>query len=384
MGHGDFTRHWKKGSNGYNLQRSWKNMKRWKNRIDFSEDVVFFSYLKEISTDFSEIYVWDLDKTYLDTRWHTLGEILRFFFEKSFQKKNIPGTSTLVCCLKESWKRNSGFSQTDFPIFFVTASPPQMEEEIRKKMEMDKILPQGIFFKNNLKNIYPNRWRYFYRQVGYKLEALMRLRTHFKGEITQVLWGDDSEMDATIYSLYSDICARRWKDEELFQLFKHFNVNKEQCETIFDLQAQCPDYDPVEKVYINLALDTDPEYYLKFGRRILPIYNSFQTSLDLFQDGRLQQNHILRVAQDLMVNYGFTTDQLQNSLDDLVRRRILAQETLERILSDLQKEKIVDWSYSPSVVPGKVKFQVGERVFSVEGETEPWIPEQVDYIHDYR
>ena len=344
----------------------------------------FFSYSSPASGNPSEIYVWDLDKTYLDTRWHTLGDIWRTLFEKSFQKKNIPGTSILVSCLKENWKTGSGAKGMDFPIFFITASPPQMEESIREKMEIDKILPQGIFFKDNLKNIYPNRWRYFNRQVGYKIQALMQLRIRFKKEITQVLWGDDGEMDATIYSLYSDICSHRRKDGELLRLLKHFNVNKEQIEMIFDLQNQCLTHDPVEKVYINLALDTDPEYYLKFGRRILPIYNSFQTSLDLFQDGRLGEAHILKVAHDLMVNYGFTTDQLQNSLDDLVRRRVLARETLERVLPCLQEKKIITRDYLPSVVPGRVQSQVGGRVFSVEGEMEPWIPEQVDYLHDYR
>ncbi len=305
-------------------------------------------------------------------------------FEKSFQKKNIPGTSTLVFSLKENWRKNPDVSGTEFPIFFITASPPQMEEQIREKMKIDKILPRGIFFKDNLKNIYPNRWRYFNRQVGYKLQALMQLRACFKEEITQVLWGDDSEMDATIYSLYSDICSHRWKDEELLHLLGHFNINKRQSEMIFDLQDQCLNHDPVEKVYINLALDTDPEYYLKFGRRVLPIYNSFQTSLDLFQDGRLKEAHVLKVARDLMVNYGFTTDQLQNSVDDLVRRRVLAGETLERILPCLQEKKIITLDYTPSVVPGGVTSQIGERVFSVEGATEPWIPEQVDYFHDYR
>ena len=353
------------------------------NRVKLSEDVVFFSY-KEISTGFPEIYVWDLDKTYLDTRWHTLSELWNFFFEKSSQKKNVPGTAVLVSCLRERWSKQTDFEPMSFPIFFVTASPPQMEEEIRKKMELDKILPQGIFFKNNLKNIYPSRWRYLYRQVGFKLQSLLYLRVHFEKEISQILWGDDSEMDATIYSLYSDICARRWTEDELFKLLSHFKVSKDQYQCILDLQSRCPDHDPVEKIYINLAVDTDPEYYLKFGRRVLPIYNSFQTTLDLFQDGRLQQDHVLRVAESLMTNYGFTVDELQNSLDDLIRRRVLAQETLEMILPELKKEKVIDLAYSPSMEPGRIQSQVGERIFNVGDETEPWIPDQVDYLHDYR
>jgi hypothetical protein len=220
--------------------------------------------------------------------------------------------------------------------------------------------------------------------VGYKVQALMQLRAGFQKEITQVLWGDDSETDATIYSLYSDVCSRRWEEKELIRLLKHFGVTKAQTDTILDLQDQCPEHDPVEKVYINLAVDTDPEYYLKFGRRIVPTYNSFQTSLDLFQDSRLKENHVLQVAHDLNVNYGFTRDELQSSLDDLVRRRILAEETLQRILPTLQEGKIIESDYTPSVAPGRVESQVGDRIFGVHGEMEPWIPDQIDYMHDYR
>ena len=353
------------------------------NRIVLSEDVVFFSY-REIFTEFPEIYVWDLDKTYLDTRWHSLSDLWNFFFEKPSQKKNVPGTAMLVSCLKERWNKETDFEPMGFPIFFVTASPPQVEEEIRKKMELDKALPQGIFFKNNLKNIYPNRWRYLYRQVGFKLQSLLHLRVRFDGEMSQILWGDDSEMDATIYSLYSDICSRRWTEEELFRLLSHFKVNRSQYQYILDLQSRCPNHDPVEKIYINLAVDTDPEYYLKFGRRVLPIYNSFQTTLDLFQDDRLQKDHVLKVAKNLMGSYGFTVDELQNSLDDLIRRRVLAKETLEMILPELKKEGVIDSTYLPSMEPGKIQSQVGGRVFNVGSETEPWIPNQIDYLHDYR
>ena len=344
--------------------------------------MVFFSYGQGVTTPPSEVYVWDLDKTYLETSWHTLGDLLRTTFEKSFQKRNVPGTATLMFCVKEHWWAMKG--EELFPLYFVTASPPQLEGRIKEKLEIDEIIPEGMFFKDNLKNIWPTRWSLLNQQVGYKIQALMQLRSQIPGEISQILWGDDSETDAVIYSIYSDICSRRCTGEALIKLLKHFGVVKRQVDRILDLQEQSLKHDPVEKIYINLAVDTDPEYYLKFGRRVLPTYNSFQNSLDLFQDGRLQANHVLRVAKDLQVNYGFTCDELQGSLDDLVRRPLLAQETLERILPSLQEAQVISPDYKPSIQPGRVKSQVGDRIFRVEGDMEPWIPEQVDYLRDYR
>ena len=119
-----------------NIHESFEGfMSRWKMRSEIVGDVVFFSYDASIQDEHSEIYVWDLDKTYLDTSWHTLTDLWRTVFEKSFQKRNIPGTSTLVSCVKESWQRTRG--ELPFPLFFITASPPQMETKIREKLEID-------------------------------------------------------------------------------------------------------------------------------------------------------------------------------------------------------------------------------------------------------
>src|SRR5690606_25023095 len=114
------------------------------------------------------------------------------------------------------------------------------------------------------KNLWPGRFWKLRQQVGYKVTALIYLRTLLRGDLNQVLWGDDSETDAVIYSLYSDICSQRLKDSECERVLKNFNVTSEQMQRILSMQSQIEPYDPVEKIYINLAVDTDPEYYLKF------------------------------------------------------------------------------------------------------------------------
>ena len=156
-------------------------------RSEILGDVVYFGYGRPSPEEDSEIYVWDLDKTYLDTSWQTLRELWRTISEKSFQKRNVPGTSTLVAAVKESWERSH--SDHNFPLYFITASPPQMEVNIREKLQIDEIVPLGIFFKDNLRNLHPTRWRRLTQQVGYKVQALMQLRSKFSKEITQVLWG---------------------------------------------------------------------------------------------------------------------------------------------------------------------------------------------------
>ncbi|MGE0761765.1 MAG: phosphatase domain-containing protein [Bdellovibrionales bacterium] len=359
-------------------------MSEWRKRAEITGDVVFFRYATDATESAaSEVYVWDLDKTYLDTAFETLRGLIKTVMEKAFQKRNVPGTATLVRALRNSW-REQHEGRSDFPIYFITASPPQLESKIHQKLNLDGIYPFGIFCKDNLKNLHPSRLSRLKQQVGFKLQALLQLRLHLGPQVRQVLWGDDSEADAVIYSLYSDVCARRLSEADLRQVLRGLKVTGQQVETILRLQETIPTFDPVEKIYINLAVDTDAEYYLKFGRRVVPTYNTFQAALDLYQDGRLSVDQVLLVAVDMVRNYGFTSEELQASLDDMVRRPVLGLETVQNLLPRLQNENLIDRNYLPTLTPKMIRSKVGPRVLELEGNREPWVPEQIDYLHDYR
>lgn len=358
-------------------------MADWQFRSEIDGDVVYFRYAGEaLERAFSEVYVWDLDKTYLDTSWASLSELWRTAIEKAFQKKNIPGTATLVRALRAGWEDQRG--QLSFPIYFITASPPQMEEKIVQKLDLDEIRPLGSFFKDNLRNWKPTRWWRLTNQVGFKIQALLQLRTRLKDDVRQVLWGDDSESDAVIYSLYSDICARRWSEKQLIELLSRLHVVGEQTETILDLQDEIPASDPVEKIYINLATDTDPEYYLKFGRRCVPTLNSLQAALDLFQDARLSAPRVLEVARDMRDNYGISREEMEKSVDNLVRRQILGKPVCEAILPQLSDHGFLSNDFKPSVEPRLVEEEREGRIYRLEGQHEAWIPDGIDYLNESR
>ena len=364
-------------------------MSDWKARAEIDGDVVFFRYAEPgVEKSYEEVFVWDLDKTYLDTSLGSLRELWRTALEAAFQKRNIPGTGSLVRALKDSWAQDpqgllnqARSARRPFPIFFITASPPQMEAKIREKLELDEILPLGCFCKDNLRNLRPSRlWR-LTQQVGYKVQALLALRAKLGPDVRQVLWGDDSESDASIYSLYSDICARRWSEKELLRILRGLRVVGEQTDAILALQDEIPAHDPVDKIYINLASDTDPEYYLKFGRRMVPTYNTFQTALDLFQDGRLQPEQAVRIANDMAMNYGFTPEELEASIDNLVRRRLLGTEACAALLPMLRAHRVVSVDFAPSAGPVQGLSQSAHE--AIPG-LEPWVPEQIDYLHEFR
>lgn len=358
-------------------------MSHWKQRSTTNLDVVYFDYENKAQVDKAdEVYIWDLDKTYLDTSIDSLSGLLHTIFEKAFTKKNVPGTPDLIRSLARYRKKH--FNEQDFPLFFVSASPPQMESKVYEKFLIDDIHPIGMFYKDNLRNLAPKKILFLRKQIGYKVQSLLQLRTRLAKNVRMICFGDDSESDATIYNLFSDICARRHTETQLTTLLDDLGVNYMQIDEILRLQNIINIQDPVEKIYINLATDTDPEYYLKYGRRTLPTYNSFQVALDLVQDQRLSLEELGFIVDGLIEKYDFSGDLLVQAFEELIRRRILGLSSYEMIKNYFIEKKILPLSWLPKIEPLKEKTVDVGHVYELEGIFEPWIPRQIDYLKDYR
>jgi len=348
-------------------------MGEWKKRALVNQDVVTFLYVdSSIKQDAPLVYIWDLDKTYLDTHFENIRGLWRTIVEKAFQKRNVPGTRSLILALNATYEEKGEY----FPLFFISASPPQMEKKIKRKFDIDGLKPYGSIFKDNLKNLTPKRlWR-LTNHFGFKLQALLQLRTRLQENVKQILWGDDSESDAVIYSFYSDICSRRLSSDEIFKILKGLRVHQDQMEIIFSLQEKIPPKDPVEKVYINLATDTDPDYYLKYGRRTVATLNSFQGALDLFQDGKLSREQVNRVAEDMIFNYNFTQQELGDSINDLLAREILEKKILDVLIEEMKKHQFLKEEFVPRRVPIKaIVRRKGDR---------NWIAKSIDYLSELK
>ena len=355
----------------------------WRERSEIRDDVVYFRYIGEgIEKNVPEVFVWDLDKTYLDTTIDSIRALLITATERALNKRNVPGTSTLLQTFTQRWIQRHG--QSRFPIYFISASPPQIEDRIREKLSFDGINPFGCFYKDNLRNLSPKRWWRLTKQVGYKLQALLQLRIKLHERVRQTFWGDDSESDAIIYNLYSDICSRRMSTQDIRAILKHFFVMGEQVDRILSLQAQIPEDDPVDRIYINLAVDTDPEYYLKFGRRTLPTFNTFQIACDLFQDQRLNLEDVNVIVQDMMIQYNYASEELTRSFEDMVRRQVLGEKSVDQLIPFLSEKGIFTPGYKPALGLLKEKTVVNGRVEELDGHFEPWIASNIDYQHDYR
>ncbi|RLB44225.1 MAG: hypothetical protein DRH30_01925 [Deltaproteobacteria bacterium] len=284
-------------------------------------------YGPSVAPDLSErreqvVYRWDLDKTYLRTEFDTLRDLVRTAFEPASRKRAYPGAGTLLREIRAT---------DPAAIFILSGSPEQMRSVLEAKLRLDGIRWDGFTLKPSLKNLVRGKFRFLRDQLSYKLTALLRSRTNVSPETDEILFGDDAEGDAFIYSLYADIIAGRVSQELLMKVAEAADVYPQDIPEIVRIAARVPRGDTVRRIFIHLERASSTAGFGDFGRRVCPFYNYFQPALVLLEDGALDAQAVLRVGADLVVAHTFNPEVLVASFDDLRRRGYLSKGVVDRI-----------------------------------------------------
>ncbi len=270
------------------------------------------------------VYRWDLDKTYLRTEFDTVKDLLRTAFEPPSRKRTVPGASALLRELRAT--RPAG-------VYILSGSPSQMRRVLEAKLRLDGIEWEGFTLKPSLQNLLRGRVRFLRDQVSYKLEALLTSRLAIAPEYDEVLFGDDAEADAFIYSVYADIVAGKVGTDALIGVLERARVYPQHVATILELAQKMPSRDAVRRIFIHLDRVSAVDGFHDYGQRVCPFYNYFQPALVLVEDGLLSGGGALRVGADLVLEHGFGPDSLIASFTDLVRRRYIGPLAAERLVA---------------------------------------------------
>jgi len=284
---------------------------------------------------YHHVFRWDLDKTYLRTEFDTIRDLLRTALQTPEQKVNVPGAVELLRELHEPVEGHRAL------ITFISGSPSQMRETLERKFELDGIVPDEFVLKPTLDYILKGRFAAVRGQVGYKLGVLLRLREQGP-RAPETLFGDDAEQDAFIYSLYADLAAGRIDVETLGAILDEADVHEEAGASIRQRAAAIESRDSVRRIFIHLEEQTPPGRYWVFGPRVVPIVNYFQAAVLLFDDDTIDAPAVGRVASGMMERDDYGLLDLANSLEDLMRRRHLELEAVERLGSRLTNRSTSD------------------------------------------
>jgi phosphoserine phosphatase len=257
------------------------------------------------------VYRWDLDKTYLKTEFDSIRQMVRTFRQKASQKVAVPGAAALIRELR---------APGDARVCIVSGSPKQMRGVLEEKLKLDGVVFDEFILKDNVKNVLRGRFRALKAQVGYKLPALLESRSNLPVEAQEILFGDDAEADAFIYSLYADLIAGRVDEKLLEQILEHGRVYSDERERILTAWKKITPSDPVRRIFIHLDRLTPPARFSRYGPRVVPVFNYFQAALVLAADGVLTAPQVVKIGFEMAQHAGYSLLTLANSFQDLLRR----------------------------------------------------------------
>ena len=121
-----------------------------------------------------------------------------------------------------------------------------------------------------------------------------------------MLFGDDAEADAFIYSLYADLVAGRVDEPVLAQVLEAARgLPRRRAERIVAAWETIPRADPVRRIFIHLDRLTPPAHFARYGPRVVPIFNYFQAALVLLADGHLTAPQVVKVAVEMVQTAGY-------------------------------------------------------------------------------
>jgi hypothetical protein len=314
------------------------------------------------------IYRWDLDKTYLQTEFDSFRQLVRTAFEKAHEKRALPGAATLIRELR---------AHGDCRLCIVSGSPTQMRTVLEEKLRLDGVEWDELVLKDNVRNLLRGRFRALRGQVGYKLPVLLESRAQAPMEAEEILFGDDAEADAFIYSLYADMVAGRVTEEVLTKVFEVTQVYPDDAGRTLAAWKRVPRADPVRRIFIHLDRLTPPAYFGRYGPRVVPIFNYFQAALVLLADGVLAAPQVVKVALEMVQTAGYNLFSLSNSFQDLLRRGLPIHTVTEALIEALQGPQALFQVFRP--VPDIVAA-FSKRLVSLGATPPPVKPVVLDYL----
>ncbi|MCC6159779.1 MAG: hypothetical protein IT350_17130 [Deltaproteobacteria bacterium] len=274
---------------------------------------------RELPPDFSGLVVTcDVDKTWLDTDFHGVGGLLRIPLEWATDKRTVAGMATVL----RELRFGAGPRSAQTPLYFLTASPPQLSRVLFRKMLIDGVEADGMTCKDWGRILATHRRpAWLRRQIAYKLCGLLNRRKLLPAAAREILIGDDVESDADAYALYADLIAGRVAPDELTRILSRHGCDRDERNFVREALTAVPAHaGRVETIYILLAAGGEPASFDSFGPTLVPCCDALQLALHLAATGRVRAKAVVETARDLSLRAGLDPQAAAAHIADLVAR----------------------------------------------------------------
>lgn len=273
------------------------------------------------------VYIWDVDKTYLSTRFSSVKGLARIPVEFAIDKKAIPGMPEVLRGLRRGPKPEVEC----LPLYFISAGPPFLRSVIENKMLMDGVEQDGITFKDWIQTFLELRPGRLWEQLGFKLTALLLGHRH-RIHAHEYLFGDDTEQDPLAFSLYAKVINHGLSAAQLDRILEDGGVAEDDRQGIRKLVEGLPvQRGHVEKIFIHLEHNTSPAELKKFGNLILPVKGGFQLALALFDLGLVDVKTVHAAHRALHQLKKYHLGSVGSLLKDAQKRKIIRPENLKKL-----------------------------------------------------
>lgn len=287
--------------------------------------------LRSLDPDYDGfIYTWDIDKTYLDTEFHSARDLVRTAFEFAVDKRAIAGTVPLLRGLRRGVEGLAGA----VPIYFVSASPPQLRGVIERKMLLDGVEHDGITLKDQFALARRGRFKQMREHVGYKLSALLLNRRFHPRKAHEVLFGDDSEADALVYSLYARAVSGRLRGAALESELERAGVGEEGRAYLRALTDDLEPRDAVRGAFIHLATGRTIESIEQVGEGVRASHSPLQAALALWEWKHVDDRTVRAVVRQVAARPRKDGLSPLDQVEDARARGIVSVDTAERWATD--------------------------------------------------
>jgi len=221
--------------------------------VSLAAAIVRVSYRALPPDDDGPCYTFDIDKTYLDTDFSSLGAALKIPLELAIDKRPYPGVPILIRALQRGTERIG----RDRPVFFLSASPKQLRGTLERRLVLDEIGLDGLTLKDWAVVLRRRGPRGLRDQLGYKLCALMQARKELPKRTYDILFGDDSEADPLIYSFYARVVSGECRSGALAEALRKQGVARADARELADLSESLGTPSPVCRAFIHRVLGRD-------------------------------------------------------------------------------------------------------------------------------
>ncbi len=249
------------------------------------------------------VYFCDIDKTYLDTRFETVGGLISTLFDFAIDKVNISGMDYLL----KGVRRNN---DTINGIYFISASPKEMKNIITKKLTLDGVQFDGICLRDQLYYMKKLKFKALKRPFSFKLLALLTYNSLLPEGLNYVLIGDNTESDAYIYKTFKEILeTKKINVEKLRNFIKEEGEIKE----ILNFHDKIK-HGTVERIYINHYIKDKMEYI----ENVMFYDHSIEVMLDLYKINKIDGFFIKKAYMDLNLDMTILSEENKKLMENIL------------------------------------------------------------------